>query len=291
MSHSLSKEKIQAFFLKGHDVRRVNSIKDVKVLLPEMLIVPPGEYSIYGKSFELHEEGLYRFINATVENRQCIVFQNDVRTLMSAICWLVSHGYRDNRKTFEEKKEIAQRGKLIITCGDCSAFAVQIFRGLKIPARVVNVASLLPRNGYNEGHVLTEIFHEGRWIVFDPDEGAIYYSGEKHLNIMDLVRQVQSDNYRREPLCDGIPVAIGHFTANDYAYDLWYETCLSNHALQSEIFARVMGIPIIAESRINYFTTFSQEDRQRAEELYPERALHFLTNEEFYARFYANENS
>jgi hypothetical protein len=286
MTIPLSEQHVQAFFLCGQEVRRVAPGKSTFIPLPESLIVPPGAYAVFGQNYELHEEGLYRFICPMAENRQCIVFQSDVWALMSAVCWLVSHGYRDNGKTVAEKKEIARRGKLIITCGDCSEFSRSLFQELQIPIRQANIATLLNHNDYNDGHVLTEVKLDGRWIAFDPDQSALYSSENKRLNILELIQYAHAGGYQRERLAANLPIAVGHFTANNYQYELWSETCLSNDLLYDEIMNRLMGIPIISENGVSYFTAFSENDRERAEALYPERSLRYLSLDEFRARFY-----
>jgi hypothetical protein len=149
--------EIEAFHLCGCKVSRVAPTKDAAQPLPETLVVAPGEYSVMGQAYSLRAEGLYRFLHPMVENRQCIVFEKDVVALMSAVGWLGTHGYRDNEKSFDEIKEIARRGKIVVTCGSCSRFATQLFGELKVPIRTVQVRTLQECNGYNDGHVLTEV--------------------------------------------------------------------------------------------------------------------------------------
>lgn len=288
MTTSLPGQEIQAFFLHGQKVRRIAPINSDAPALPETLVIPPGDYQIFGQKYSLREEGLYRFIHANVENRHCIVFREDVWALMSAVCWLVSHGYRDDGKAFEEKSEIARYGKLVITCGDCSKFTWELFQLLNIPIRQVDIRTLLESNGYNDGHTLTEVMFEGHWIVYDPDKGMLYSKDNRRLDIVELVRLAQNSIYQREYLSAHIPVAIGHFTADDYAYDLWLETCLSNEQLYCEMMNRLMGVPVILDDGTNYYTALSESDRQAIEELHSDWQLQYLPLNEFRARFYAN---
>ena len=235
----------------------------------------------------MQAEGLYRFIDALHENRQCIVFQNDVFALMSAISWLVSHGYRDNDKPFEELKALACAGKVIVTCGACSSFAVNLFQELGLAARRVHTLSLLDRNGYNDGHILTEVMADGKWIVFDPDVGALYSHRGKRLNILQLTQQARRGDFQIDPLSLSMPIATGHFTAAGYAYDLWYETVLSTPELRQQTFQRVLQVPVIVEDGISYFTTPTEAERCRIEELYSEEPYEYLPETEFGERFYS----
>jgi hypothetical protein len=288
----MSNENVQAFYLKDYDVQPLSPTDSgIAQPLPPTLVVPPGNYSVWGQEYSMQAEGLYRFLDARHENRQCIVFQNDVFALMSAIAWLVSHGYRDNEKPFEELKALACAGKVIVTCGACSAFAKQLFQELGLPARIVQTLSLLDRNGYNDGHVLTEVVADGKWIVFDPDVGALYSHRGERLNILQLTQHARRGDFQIEPLTLSMPIATGHFTAEGYAYDLWYETVLSTPELRQQTFQRILQVPLIVEDGSIYFTTPTEAERRRIEELYPEEDFQYIPQKEFNERFYALNNA
>jgi hypothetical protein len=285
----LSEREKQAFFLRGEEVSRIAPSGVKAPALPDALVVAPGEYEVFGESYRMQEEGLYRFLHPMNENRQCIVFREDVWALMSAVSWLASHGYRDNQKSYAEKLEIARAGKLVVTCGDFAVFVTKLFASLNLRARVVGMTTLIRRNGYNDGHVLNEVFFNGRWIVYDADQGQLYRAGNRRLNLLELIESTRNGGYTNEPLTASVPVAVGHFARNGYAYDLWMETCLSTPALYREIMLRLMGVPIVMEDDIHYFTAFNDADRCRVGELYPDQNLHFLPLREFRSRYYGDD--
>jgi hypothetical protein len=280
-----------AFHLNGCNVQHLSPIAGGFAALPESLIVAPGDYTIFEQSYSLAEEGLYRFLNPMQGNRQCIVFRDNLFALLSAIGWLVSHGNRDNDLSFEELKAKACQGKLIVTCGPCSAFAVQLLAEWGIAARLVATLSLHDRNGYNDGHVLTEVLIDGHWMVFDPDPGVLYSHGGAWLNIQQLTQYVRSNDYQRHPLTASIPVAIGNFSAGEYGFDLWYETCLSTAAIREAGFNRVVQVPVIAQDAVRYYTAGSQKERDRISELYPSEELYFLSQQDFSERFYHEDET
>lgn len=289
MTTPLSERDKQAFYLRGTEVSRLAPTNEEAPSLPDSLVIPPGDYEVFGETFSLHQEGLYRFIEAKQQNRQCIVFGEDMWALMSAVSWLASHGYRDNPRPYNEKLEIAQSGKLVVTCGEFSVFVTELFKSLNLRARAVGMTTLIQRNGYNDGHVLTEVFFDGRWIVYDPDQGHLYRAGGKRLNLLELVESTRSNGYTLESLTASAPVAIGHYTAKNYAYDLWMETCLGTPELYNEIMSRLMGVPIVIEGDIYNYTAFNEADHRRAEEMYPDQNMHFLPLDEFKARYYTDD--
>jgi hypothetical protein len=256
------------------------------VVAPETLVVAPGEYSVPGRKYSLREEGLYRFLQPIVENRQCIVYRDGVTALMSAVCWLQSQGYRDNEKSFEGIKELARHGKVVLTCGDYSNFASELFCELDIPIRRAQVWTLRDHNGYNDGHALTEVRIGQRWIAYDPDGSALCSWRGQKLNLLEAVRQIRANDYAREPLAGAVGVAVGLFSRGGYDYDIWYETLLADAEFGAAAFRGIMIIPVIPEGDVKFFTAFSEDDRRRVEELYQRRNPHYLSPEEFTARFY-----
>ena len=277
------------YHLRGCAVRDVSPLRDLSPAsqLPDSLIMPPGTYSVHGETYDATEEGLYRFLYPLHADEQRVVYQDDLFALMSGVGWLHSHGSRDNFKDFDELTRIALTGKLILTCGPFSDFVVRLFGQLGLPIRVVCVKTLLEPNGYNDGHVLTEVQLEGRWVVFDPDPSVMYTHEDRRLSLLELIPHVQADDYAAEPLTKATPFALTDFRNREGTYDfgLWYETLLADPARgRREGLRRVMMIPVIPDAGEYYYTVYAEADRQRAEQLWP--GMRYLPRDEFRSRFY-----
>lgn len=278
---------MQAFLIRGQEVQSLEEMDAPGIDLPDSLIIPPGNYRVGNATFRLAEEGLYRFIQPMDGNNQRIVFTKDRYGLMSSICWLVSHGYRDNNKSFEEIEKIALHGKIILTCGNFCNFVLHLFKNLDVPARIVRGRTLHPPNGYNDGHVLMEVKLDGVWIVFDPDRGKMYCHNKKRLNLVELIEQIHSDSFEEESLTCGIPVAIGSFTTvHGNEYDLWMETWLAHSGSRRELLGRPLQIPIIPDAGMEYYTTIIDSHRERAEQLWSNENLIYLPLADFRKKFY-----
>lgn len=277
---------MQAFLLRGQDTFWVEKSVSVGRECPASLVVPPGDYLVGGTTWRMAEEGLYRFLDPLVGNHQRIVYAGDILTLMSSFTWLMSHGYRDNRKSFSDLESMAQRGKIIVTCGDCAAFAVELFMRLQVPIRLVRGRTLQHPNGYNDGHILTEVKMDGSWVAFDPDMGNLYFHHGKILSFVGLVVQLPKGEIEARALTRKIPLAIGHFSSGDYDFGLWMETWLAHPDWMKKLLARPLGIPIIAEAGISYFTTFEGSQRQRAQQFEASERLVYLSMSEFMQKFY-----
>ena len=251
--------------------------------LPQKLIIPAGVYSYRGEKYNLEKEGLYRLMCPPEDNQQRIVYSRDVFALMSAVGWLHCHGSRDDYKSFDEVIALSLTNKLVLTCGPYTKIITTLLTQLRIPIRTVAVKTLEERNGYSDGHVLSEILLDGRWVVFDVDPHLLYTFGGKRLSLLDLNPHVQAGDFVREPLTDTVPFAITDFKSKEgYDYGLWYETIIAMK--DTETFRHVMMIPIIPADVQYFYTTYTEAEHQRAETLWP--GMHYLPIADFRARFY-----
>lgn len=274
-----------AFCLRGMDVRELADAVQVAsaAQLPETLVIPPGAYRVHGKTYRLEQEGLYRFFHPMRDNQQRIVYRKDLYALMSAVGWIHSHGSRDDYKGFDEVMRLGLTGKLILTCGPYSNFVVQLFSQLGIRIRRVSVRTLLERNGYNDGHVLSEVCLDGRWLAFDADPHVMYRHCGKRLSLLDLIPHVQAGDYEREPLAQAAKFAVTDFKDAQTGYDfgLYYEVLL---AQGDAAFRRVMMIPFVTDAGKSHYTAYNEADRRRAGQSWPKEQ--YLPPEEFRSRFY-----
>ena len=257
--------------------------------LPQTLVIPPGLYRFYGHAYALKKEGLYRFMFPSREDQQRIVYRKDIEALVSALCWINTHGVRDDQKSFDQLLQEALTGKLILTCGPLHNFACQFMKRLGIRCRIVSPKTLEKLNNYNDGHVQMEIDLDGRWILFDLSQRALFRFRGKRLSMLELVYHVRQKNaYQKEILAQSVPIAIPN-VQNGYDYGFWAETVSSNPEMAIKILHRVLMIPVIPDSEagVIYFTAWSEAERKRARENFP--GMRYLSSVKFCRRFYPGE--
>ena len=275
-----------AFHLRGMDVTEVRSSAGRAANLPSTLVISPGRYRVHGRTYHLDHEGLYRFIIPGQDNQQRIVYQGDVFSLLSAICWICSHGARDNARTHAELCRMAMTEKIIVTCGNLSQFALDLLAGLGVPLRRVAGTTLQELNGYNNGHQLLEVWLDGRWTLVDLDTKRFFVRRGKRLNLMEFCHAVITGDYRFELISAAIPLAVGLFTVQGFDYGLWMEGAFTGDSALRAWYRRVMMVPIQIDQG-SWFTSDSPATLSRIKKLYPNRGLQFLLPEEFRRRFYS----
>src|SRR4051812_40059630 len=86
------KEKPLARYLYRKDVKDISNINFQQKVpeIPASLIIKPGIYNFNGYTYNMQQEGLYRFIFTAPPGLQRIVFNKDTAALISAFSWLIS---------------------------------------------------------------------------------------------------------------------------------------------------------------------------------------------------------
>lgn len=258
------------------------------VNLPQKLVIPPGVYRVHGRTYNLKQEGLYRFFFPCKDNQQRIVYRRDRLALISALSWIQTHGNRDSWKDVKALKKQALTEKLIITCGCISNFAYHVITGLGISCRCVGSFTLKDLNTYNTGHVFIEIKLNRKWTLADLDIGVLFRYKGRRLSLIEFARHAKTGQYKMEPLNASTPISTCCFKdrskTDGYDYGLWMETYFCGSVAIRKWYRRIMMVPYIDERDILYMTTKKNSDIETAKRYWD--ICKFLECEEFINKFY-----
>ena len=258
--------------------------------IPDKLVIPSGTYIYYGNTYNLVDEGLYRFILPLEKNEQRIVFDGkNINSLMSAVAWIYSHGNSDNSKNIEELNFKALNSKIFGTCGTISIWIEDLLESNDIKSRVVQTLTLDDWNTYDNGHTMIEVYHVDlqKWILYDLDNNAYFLKNGIPLSLIEFIDAVKHDNYQIYILATDTTLDVSNFVANnEFEYAFYAESVYANENTLKIWYERVIQVPMISEDKFSYFTTNNVEERKQMESY----ASHhkFLPIDEFQSKFYGN---
>ena len=123
---NVSEIKPFAYYASYTSIEDINGMKDPQspMQIPEYLIISPGEYEVNNIVYDLSNEGLYRFVHPLHENKQRVVFENDIDVLLSSISWIVSHGNSDSKLSNDELSKKALDDKIYVACKRFKTFII-----------------------------------------------------------------------------------------------------------------------------------------------------------------------
>ncbi len=256
--------------------------------LPDELVIAPGIYRVWGKSYDATDEGLYRFVNPGRGNRQRIVYKKDIDALLSGIAWIACHGTADDGLTRRELRKKALTGKLSLTCGPLCKFAHSLLDRAGAKSRIVSCLTLDEWNSYDNGHTLIEVFRKkwGKYIVYDLDNNAYFLrpGDETPLSLLELAMAVSAKNY---------PVVVA--LANDTRLDIGsfrsaggFDQAFLGERIQADLgawYQRVMQVPLIKDGTHYYF--FNKADKERI--ISYNSRFRYMDAEGFLKKFYPNQ--
>jgi len=193
--------------------------------LPDRLVIGPGLYVCNGQTFGIEREGVVRWSLTGRANYQRIVFNHDTLTLIASICWVVSHGNRDDRLTIEQLFDKAKNDKLILTCDRHVEFAQTVLRSCGVASRRIALHANRNRNGYNDGHVMLEVIIDdsGRRLLVDLAANCIFLDEGSELSFDEFVARISSRNVQIRKIADDVSIDPSAFLVMGYNFNMVME--------------------------------------------------------------------
>ena len=254
--------------------------------IPEKLIIKKGTYRFHGKSYDLNKEGVYRFLFPGVENKQRIVFEDDVNALLSSIAWVFSHGNLDDTKTEQEIIDKAMYSKISATCGTISEWSKNFLMKNGVKSRLVSSLTLDSWNSYDNGHIMIEVFRPElkKWVVYDIDNDAYFINKQIPLSLIELVEKIKDGDFIIEYIARKNDIDVKNFLdkKNNYDYGFLIESRFSDEQTRREWYKHILQVPMIVDDDFSYFF-----DKDNAEKILSYSSYYkYLDQNEFMKRFY-----
>lgn len=254
-----------------------------KLLLDE-LIIPPGYYTFQTQSYELTQDGLYRFMFPETINEQRIVYAGDTAALMSSLAWIVAHGESDDALLYPALIEKAKHEKLFLTCEAVCDFAFALLTSLGIPCRIIGTRTLEQWNSYDDGHYLMEVYRKdlNKWVLYDLDTDAYFVYDYQPLSLVEFMRHLEIEDYEIHGLSLDIKAEA---SSNKQRYDFTFLNEGKLATLKSW-YKRVMQLTFIMQEHENFAW---HEPSKKLTRRYPKGAfppIKYLDQHEFISRFY-----
>jgi hypothetical protein len=224
----------------------IHTSAGLPLILTEPAVVESG-----GLRFHLADEGFYRIGNLnTKETRHAVLYRGDLWRFLGSLSRLQVHGWRHNHESNAELTERARKGRLSISCGKIVTFIAHHASAQGIRCRPVKAATAEQMNGYDDGHVLMEVFDpkERRWLLYDADAGCRFKANGRYLNLGEAVRLYRSGRqaeleFLRKPAID--TYAEAGSPAEFTQYSLLLESIFRDTASAQAWYARILQVPTV----------------------------------------------
>lgn len=185
---------------EGEEVSRVSG--GVPIASLNTIAMTPGVYTYNGESLDCTRQGLYRFrpldsngnpTNSRMHNKICWVPGSDfeIYAVMSAISWNHVHGTADEHGDFQSTANASTFRVMRSTCGWISQWCQWFLGFAGITSRIVNVTTIGPLNGWDDGHIVIETWTNGKWCMWDHTTGRYFVDANGvHMSTAQLVSAI-----------------------------------------------------------------------------------------------------
>lgn len=175
--------------LQGADTQGATILADTQ------LLVTPGIYTIEGNTYRFDKEGLYRVMRPSYYARQIVVCKNDFFSMLSAASWIVTHGTRDNKLSFDKWYKKACREKIVVTCSRASIFGGELLKLIGLRTRKVQCFSSTTKTQFFNAHVMMEVLHPvtQKWFLVDIDNNRYFTVNGEPINAHEFYDCLQQN--------------------------------------------------------------------------------------------------
>jgi len=124
--------------------------------------------------------------------------------IVGALAANQTHSWIDDGIGFDQMMIRYRAGdRLYVTCGNVAEIARRLLRDAGYPARVVQTLTLGEFDEISDGHLMTELFADGRWQLYDLDANVrAVDESDRGLSVLEQAQAVQEHRALWEPIAD-----------------------------------------------------------------------------------------
>jgi len=179
------------------------------ILATSLIISPCPQYP---------NEGIYRYGSHPQKQEQVIVYKKDLFKLLESITWLHLHGFKHAGFSNEDLCKAALHSKISIACGDITRFAKYLLNQQGYQSRIVQFITKEKTNGFDDGHLMIEVFHEEKWMLVDIDARRMFKKDGKYIDAPTLVAS-KMEGISIVKFSEAPFISYGNYNG----YELWAE--------------------------------------------------------------------
>lgn len=147
--------------------------------------------------YDCRRAGLYRFKvsgEPFFRNRIVIGSPVDLYALLSGVSWNHIHGVADEGVDYQTMSNRGRFAKWRLRCGVIAGMMAWLLPQVGFTARVANVSTTGPLNGFDDGHIVLEVSHNGQWRMFDMTNGCYWKdSNGNHLSTAQFIAHIANN--------------------------------------------------------------------------------------------------
>lgn len=231
---------------------------NVGIALPSSLVISPGLYKINGSTYDMLNDGLYRFFDySTLLTTHRIVYSTNPLAILSSTMWLTTQSYADNSLTYSQMTERAKTDKLRIACGNSVLWTKTLLDAEGIPSRMVNGITTEAWNYVNDGHAMLEVFLNGKWVLFDFSFNTRFWRDGVPLNLIEII----SGDYEIEHMTIDTSYDVTGMFYQGHSLASMFEP-MTSPALLKDLYNRLLQTALIYDNGKFYYYKSSPYESQ-----------------------------
>ncbi len=251
-------------FINHNSVTTITGTQTSGGAWPGTLVASPRTFQYNSITYNLNQEGIYKFSVPIQNTTNMIIYDGDVLKLMESLSYFLVPGQDNEGWTNAQLNTRALTSRIHVMCSSSVVWSGSWLSTLGIPWRMVRVIRSDTPNNFYDGHVIMEVKINNQWKLFDPSIGFKFVDGCGNLLALKDVCPMQSttpfqylhalkDILPSEQLFNGV-----------YHHSSTVDMFLANDAMLKEWQMQIMQIPGIVhtDGKTYFYMPSGTEGRQ-----------------------------
>ena len=178
-------------FINNNSVTPVSGTLTAGGAWPGVLVASPRTFQYNAITYNLNQEGVYKFSVPIQNTTNMIIYNGDILKLMESLNYLVVPGQDNEGWSTAQLNTRAMTSRIHMLCTTTVVWTMYWCAQLGIPARMCRVLRADTPNNFYDGHVIVEVKINNQWKLFDNNLGFKFVDGSGNLLALKDVCPVQ----------------------------------------------------------------------------------------------------
>ncbi len=140
-------------------------------LWPGSLVASPRTFQYNAITYNLNQEGIYKFSVPSQNTTNMVIYDSDVASLIASLTYFIVPGQTDEGKTISQLNSKSLSSRINVLCSTACSWVAALLNSKGFSTRYVRCLRADTPNNFYDGHVMLEVHIAGQWKLFDVQLG------------------------------------------------------------------------------------------------------------------------
>ncbi len=158
-------------FIDKNGISNIEGTQTTGGAWPGTLIASPRTFQYNSTTYNLNQEGIYKFSVPIQNTTNMIIYDADITSLIASLTYFIVPGQTDEGKTLTQLNSKSLSSRINVLCSTACSWVAALLNSKGFSTRYVRCLRANTPNNFYDGHVMLEVYISGQWRLFDVQLG------------------------------------------------------------------------------------------------------------------------